>query len=178
MTTFEEKRDHATRIVSVLEGFRQTRGKLAELRRCVTGTDPRDSIHAHRFVVPLLPKRRSEDEERAYYMIVALWASHDARHAQGVTMARALANAVARDPNSSHGIERRFSHTIDSHIDDLMHHLRGLLTLTDGGIDWVELILDIGAWGREDKMVQHQWSREFWGRKTAELEDAEVTTAG
>jgi len=178
MTTFEEKKDHATRIVCVLEGFQKSRGKLAELRRCVSGPDPRNSVHAHRFVVPLLPKKCSEDEERAYYMAVALWANHDTHCVPGVTLACALANAVARDPNASRRVERRFSNTIDSHIDDLMYHLKDLITLTDGGIDWAALIMDICSWSREDKGVQHRWAREFWRRRsTVETEDDSAVEA-
>ena len=63
--------------------------------------------------------------------------------------------------------EKRFVALLNCHQEDLPDHLRhavSLLRSKEIPIDWARLLRDLRWWHREDKRVQRDWARAFWGR--------------
>jgi len=64
-------------------------------------------------------------------------------------------------------VERRFVALLnaDDAGESFATHLRhavSLLKRSDTRIDWVQLLLDLGAWGWTSRPVQRCWAQDFW----------------
>ena len=77
-------------------------------------------------------------------------------------------------------IEKRLVGLLNSHREDLPHHLRqavSLLKSSEIPIDWRQLLWDILYWEHESRFVQQQWAREFWQRKAEENPETRTKAA-
>jgi CRISPR system Cascade subunit CasB len=145
----------------------EDRAALAALRRSL-GKSPGEAAEAHRYILPFNP---TTWEESAYYLVGGLFALHpqswrrDAGDRSWTNLGASFARL--RSQVDSKSIEKRFVALLNCHEDDLAEHLRhaiGLLRSKEIPIDWVELLKDLCNWNHEDRFVQLNWARAFWGR--------------
>src|SRR6266446_2558675 len=148
------------------------RGAMAALRRGL-GQPPGQVPEADRYILRWLPSEPSPwqlREETAYYLVAALFAWHQIPWHQaegekglrnfGASM-RALVNQV-----QSGGPERRFIAILSCSRVELPDHLRHAVSLLKSkaiAIDWAQFLTDIRQWEGEDRRVQSDWARAFWG---------------
>ncbi len=163
------------------------RAALAALRRGL-GKAPGDDLKMLPYIVPILPAHLGPREEPPYYLTASLfalypvaWPGGTKRQTFGASMrslaldqgaARGGANSKEGDDEQSGGrldkpVERRFVALLnaDDEGESFATHLRhavSLLKSSDTRIDWVQLLLDLGAWGRTSRPVQRRWAQDFW----------------
>src|SRR4051812_42438534 len=75
------------------------------------------------------------------------------------------------------GAKSRFVALLNAHPDELDRHLRHAVSLLKShdapvAIDWGQLGRDIQEWTYEDRGVQGDWARAFWGSGRAAEEGA------
>lgn len=151
--------------VEYLEGLREDRGALAALRRGL-GQPPGTVAGMYRYVVPWLPDEASRRQEAAYYLLAALFAYHPAGQDTGN-----MGNHFARtcEPGGDNtAIERRFTALLAAHPDDLDSYLRqaiSFLRSKEVPVNWQQLFSDLQRWHYENRTVQRDWARSFWGRR-------------
>lgn len=74
--------------------------------------------------------------------------------------------AKARSEGGEDALERRFTALLAAHPDDLPDYLRqavSFLKSKDVPINWNQLIWDLQKWNDEDRRIQKEWARSFWG---------------
>ena len=145
---------------------KEDRAALAALRRSL-GKSPGEAADAHRYVLPFSP---AIWEEPAYYLVAGLFALHPAnwRKEEGDNRQTNFGASFAwlQSQVDSDSIEKRFVALLDCHEDDLAEHLRhavSLLRSKEVPVDWVQLLRDLRNWNHEDRFVQRNWARAFWG---------------
>lgn len=152
----------------------EDRAALAALRRGL-GKSPGEAVEAHRYVLRFDPEPW---DEWAYYLVAGLFALHPVSWSSQEDNKR-LTNLGASfawmkgkpEASSDSSIERRFVALLDCHGDDLAEHLRhaiSLLRAKDIPVDWLQLLRDLRNWNHEDRFVQRNWARAFWGSNQAE----------
>ncbi len=150
------------RFIGYLEGLRDNRGALANLRRGL-GEPPGTVASMYRYIVPWISADTPSWREEAYYLVSALFAYHPDPGGEG-SMGKHFANA--RDPQTENvAIERRFTALLSAHPDDLGTYLRqavSFLKSKEVPIDWRQLLRDVMAWGHSERYVQQRWARDFW----------------
>lgn len=153
----------------------EDRAALAALRRSL-GKSPGAAAEAHRYVLPFTANA-SPWEEDAYYLVGALFALHQINWAPGGDSNRptnlGASFAWLNREVESDSIEKRFVALLNCHHEDLPDHLRhavSLLKSKEIPIDWTRLLGDLRWWHREDRRVQRDWARAFWGRGSEALE--------
>ena len=140
----------------------QERGALASLRRGL-GQPPGTVADMYRYVEPFLGQERRGLRESAFYLVAALFALHPKSIEfgnMGVHMAK------ARSEGGEDALERRFTALLAAHPDDLPDYLRqavSFLKSKDVPINWNQLIWDLQKWNDEDRRIQKEWARSFWG---------------
>lgn len=159
----------------------EDRAALAALRRSL-GKSPGEAAEAHRYVLRFNPERW---DEWAYYLIAGLFAMHPEswRKAEGdkrLTNFGASFTWMKSKADSDSSIERRFVALLDCHEDDLADHLRhavSLLRSKETPVDWLQLLRDLRNWNHEDRFVQRNWARAFWGGNQSEDDNADSNKA-
>lgn len=160
--------------IEYLEELREAndRQALAALRRGL-GRRPGAAAEMYPYVVPRLPAGMSAQEEEAYYLVAALFASHPMSTSHGNLGDHLRAVCVA-DENRRAGVERRLVTLLAVHPDDLSDHLRQAISLLrshEVPVNWDQLLRDIRYWDHPDAFVQRAWARAFWlGQPNAESE--------
>ncbi len=140
----------------------QERGALASLRRGL-GQAPGTVADMYRYVEPFLGQERSGLKESAFYLVAALFALHPKSIEAGNMGAHM---AKARSEGGEDALERRFTALLAAHPDDLPDYLRqavSFLKSKDVPINWNQLIWDLQKWNDEDRRIQKEWARSFWG---------------
>ena len=162
--------------ISYLESVlkRDDRAILADLRRGL-GKEPGTVMemfpHIARFV-----QTKYRGEENAYFLVASLfalyptssWASHENYNNLGKSL------SFLKEESDS--IEKRFLALLNSDEEDLPNHLRQIISLlksNDKLINWLQLLKDIKAWKHEDKYVQRNWAKGFWGNASTNTENSE-----
>lgn len=144
----------------------QDRGALASLRRGL-GQPPGTVADMYRFVEPFLGQERSIGfKESAFYLVAALFAFHPLSTDNG----NMGAHMRASDPENKSGeaLERRFTALLATHPDDLPDYLRqavSFLKSKDIPVNWSQLLWDLQKWNDENRRVQKDWARAFWGKR-------------
>lgn len=142
------------------------RGALASLRRGL-GQPPGTVADMYRYVEPFLGQERSVGfKESAFYLVAALFALHPLSTGSG----NMGTHMRASDPENKSGdaLERRFTALLAAHSDDLLDYLRqavSFLKSKDVPINWNQLLWDLQKWNGEDRRIQKDWARAFWGRR-------------
>jgi CRISPR system Cascade subunit CasB len=147
-----------------LETLRDDRGALAALRRGL-GQPPGTMADMYRYVVPWLPADAGPRREAAHYLVAALLAYHPAEGGEG-NMGSHFARC--REPGGDDtALERRFTALLAAHVDDLPTYLRqaiSFLRSKEVPVNWQQLFSDLQCWHYENRSVQKDWARAFWGR--------------
>lgn len=177
--------DKPERFVEYLEKLEagQDRAALAALRRSL-GKRPGQAAEAHRHVLWVNPPSW---EEPAYYLVAGLFALHPAnwRKEEGDKRLTNFGASFAwlKSKTDSDSIEKRFVALLDCHEDDLAEHLRHAVSLIKSNksetipVDWAQLLRDLRRWNWDDRKVQREWARAFWGSsQTDQQADNEVTS--
>lgn len=153
----------------------ENRAPLAALRRGL-GKPPGTTPEMFRYVEPLAPQDYRADD---YYLVAALFALHPENTATGNlgTTLAALRQQGGHDGEDS--LEKRFVALLNAHGDDLPEHLRHAISLARSKavpvpvpVNWSQLLYDLHYWDHEDRFIQRQWAREYWGR--SEVVNAET----
>lgn len=160
------------------------RAALAALRRGL-GKEPGEAPDVFPVLLPILPEGQlSRWDERIAYLVASLFALYpDAPPWPESSRAHWQRNLGASlrqlaDQTDSEGPERRFVALLNSDVDDLPHHLRGIIALLKSAkspvpVDWVRLIWDLRGWSNPERRVQKDWAGAFWGgRRLQETTDA------
>ena len=115
------------------------------------------------YVVPFLRKDASVLDDRAYFLIGALFALHR-KHIAGVSLGEAFARLYSAQGESP-SLQARFMALLDAHPEDIGEHLRtavSLLASKDIPLAWDQLLRDILLFHHPDRVVQRRWARHFW----------------
>ncbi len=91
------------------------------------------------------------------------WTRGDCHHERGVNFGEAFGKGLTVEQKQQR--EKRFIALLDTDRDELPYKLRQAMTLIardEKGLDWVQLIEDIGRWNRPSRRVQKEWARGFW----------------
>ncbi|WKZ42605.1 MAG: type I-E CRISPR-associated protein Cse2/CasB [Anaerolineales bacterium] len=160
MNSLEER--FVDRLKQLAEG--DERGALASLRRGL-GQPPGTVAEMYRYVEPFLGGMESgaRYKESAFYLVAALFALHPKSTDEG-NMGTHLAKT--RTDAGADALERRFTALLAAHPDDLPEYLRqtmSFLKSKDIRVNWNQLLRDLQNWGHEDRFVQKNWARSFWG---------------
>lgn len=149
----------------------EDRAALAALRRGM-GKRLGEVADPFPYVVPWVPAQATAWQEEAYYLVAGLFAWHQKSWSAGDSTRglrtlgasfALLAGAVESD-----SIEHRFVALLNAHPEDLAEHLRrvvGLLKAHEIPVDWAQLLHDLQQWRRDDRDVQREWARAYWGRR-------------
>jgi CRISPR system Cascade subunit CasB len=184
VNTEEKIKTSEERFVDYLNGLvtDEERAALATLRRSL-GKPAAEAAEVHRYILPRVPKNASEWDEDAYYLVGGLFALHqinwqsNAERPQATNLGASFA-WLAREIESD-SIEKRFVALLNSHGDDLPTHLRhavSLLKSKEIPIDWARLLRDLRGWNREDRRIQRNWARAFWGGVQEDNEQSQPET--
>ncbi len=143
---------------------REDRAALAALRRSLAfspGTYPPSFPYVEPWTGGL-----SDAARQAYYLGAGLFALNR-RHAEGKTVAEALAREMKQRDSKS--VEGRFLALLDAEEDELGYKLRqAVFLLGEQPLDWVQLIYDIAHWSSDNRWVQVRWAKEFYGVSDSE----------
>lgn len=171
-----EKEEHY--FISYLKSLveKDDRGALAALRRGL-GQEPGSAPEMYRYVLPLLPENPSRRQEKAFYLIAALFALHPASTTKGNLGAHL---AIARSEGNEAALERRFTALLSAHPDDLPNYLRqtiSLLKSKDVPVNWSELLYNIQSWDHPEygDSVRKRWATAFWGYRSKTEKPPEET---
>ena len=157
------------RFISYLEELarNEDRAALAALRRGL-GKSPGEAAETHQYVLRFNPEPW---EELAFYLVAGLFAMHPESWPKKegdkrLTNFGASFAWMKSKADSDSSIERRFVALLDCHEDDLAEHLRhavSLLRSKEIPVDWLQLLRDLRNWNQENRRVQRNWARAFWG---------------
>ncbi|HMN00541.1 MAG TPA: type I-E CRISPR-associated protein Cse2/CasB [Anaerolineales bacterium] len=163
MSSLEER--FIDRLKQLAEGGE--RGALASLRRGL-GQPPGTVAEMYRYVEPFLGGMESgaRYKESAFYLVAALFAFHPKSTNEG-NMGTHLART--RTDAGADALERRFTALLAAHPDDLPEYLRQAVSFLkskdEEPVNWNQLLRDLQNWSHEDRFVQKNWARSFWGRR-------------
>jgi CRISPR system Cascade subunit CasB len=148
--------------ITFLQQRTDDRAMLAELRRGL-GRKPGEAPGMFPYVVPFVHHR---DEEANLYLIASLFALHPASAQTGNlgSRLRRLANTLGDDTATT----RRFVQLLNQHREALDTPLRqhiSILKAHDIGVNWHQLLYDLGYWSHEDHFVQKRWADAYWRQK-------------
>jgi CRISPR type I-E-associated protein CasB/Cse2 len=115
--------------------------------------------------------------ERTAYIVAALFALHPVNADSGNMgdHLRELKNRRNRElPGSEDpALERRFAALLAAHDEELDSHLRWVVTMLkqqDIPVNWLQLFMDISAWGHPDPdwqaRVRRSWANSFYRADT------------
>ncbi|HVN56603.1 MAG TPA: type I-E CRISPR-associated protein Cse2/CasB [Anaerolineaceae bacterium] len=151
----------------------QDRGALSALRRGL-GRPPGTVPEMYRYVEPRLAQKRSAAQESASYLIASLFAFHPLSTSKG-NLGAHLASTLS--PGGKDALERRFTALLAAHPDDLADALRqaiSFLKSKDVPVNWNQLYWDVQRWDNEDRQVQKEWARAFWGQSQFNKESVDA----
>jgi CRISPR system Cascade subunit CasB len=169
----EKERRFANYLKSLADN--EERAALADLRMGL-GRPPEEAVRMYRYVVPWLAADARPIEEKAYYTVASLFASHQISWSGdseweanlGASFSRLAQKQREETGSEPAGVEDRFIGLLNSHSDDLPDHLRramALLKAREVPVDWAQLLHDIQRWQVTGSPVQRAWAKSFWGRK-------------
>lgn len=192
MADKEKRENNARTFVRRLEALAPTlehdgdRAALAALRRGL-GKAPGDDLKMLPYIVRMLPPHLRRREEPPYYLTASLFALYPvawpgaklqtfgaSMRALALDQGAARGGASSKEGDDEQGgghldkpVERRFVALLnaDDAGESFATHLRhavSLLKSSDTRIDWVQLLLDLGAWGWTSRPVQRRWAQDFW----------------
>ena len=172
-----------TQKTSLDEGFiaylesvlrRDDRAILAHLRRGLgkeAGTAMEMFPYIARFV-----QTKYRSEENAYFLVASLFGLYPTNSWKSDEKFNNLGKSLSFLKDESDSIEKRFVALLNSDEEDLPNHLRQIVSLLkskESPINWFLLLKDIKSWSHEDRFVQRNWAKGFWGNSTENTEKGE-----
>jgi len=148
------------------------RANLSSLRKSL-GRAEGAQLSAYPVIGSFLPSKQRPWDEAKYILIAGLFSSHinlenpnlSFKGGFGVSFKNFQKACVAESSGASEGIDKRFSHLLESEGEDLpirLRHAVSLLKSKSIDIDWPQLLKDLIGWGHPDRYVQKQWARSYW----------------
>jgi CRISPR system Cascade subunit CasB len=177
---------HLTRLLEQPDRS-QARAAMAHLRRGL-GKPAGTAYEMDRYILTWLPEATIQHREEPYYWVASLFASWhqgkdkaqtlegkwDTDRNLGKSLSR-LAQEYARDgaglEDARKRLEKSLNALLNSHRDDLPHHLRrvtALLRSKEVPVNWAQLLHDLHFWDADGRYVQHAWARGFWTQDKSE----------
>lgn len=150
---------------------REDRAALAHLRRGL-GKETGTAMEMFPYVSSWT-KNFYRDEENAYFLVASLIGLYPTMTWKKENKYNNLGKSISFLKAESDSIEKRFTVLLNANEEDLSNHLRqiiGLLKSKDAPINWLLLLKDIKNWSHEDKFVQRNWAKGFWGKPDSDTE--------
>jgi CRISPR system Cascade subunit CasB len=165
-----EKRDFDKEFVEALETLvkQNNRAELAKLRRGL-GKKIGESMEVYPFV---FSRTYIKHNEQPYSLIAPLFAHYPNAGKTNGNLGFSV-NSIREESGS---IEKRFVALLNADEEDLPYHLRQIISLLkskEKPINWLQLLKDIKNWSHEDRFVQRNWARGFWGNSTENTKKGE-----
>ncbi len=152
-----KKRD----LITYLKGLEKDRAALAHLRRGL-GKPPKTAMEMFPYLGQFLSFETKPRYENAVFIIAALFAYYpDAPPNVGN-----LGASLRQLNDDSKSIEKRFVALLNAEAEDLPYYLRqiiGLLRAKEIAVNWQLLFEGVQFWGNDNRRVQRDWARSFWG---------------
>lgn len=124
-------------------------------------------------------KNFSRNDENAYYLVASLFGLYPkpSWKVEGKNRNN-LGNSLSflNSESDSKSIDKRFVALLNADAEDLPTHLRQIISLLkskDKPVNWLQLLRDIKNWSHEDRFVQRNWAKGFWGNTNSEEEKGE-----
>ncbi|MGD9891486.1 MAG: type I-E CRISPR-associated protein Cse2/CasB [Dehalococcoidia bacterium] len=172
MTTEQRNRPGAALVEHLERLVREDdRAALAQLRRAL-GQPVGMATEAHRHVLPFIRTEASLTEVADAYLIASLFALwHQGKdQPRSVSVERrtnlGLSFRLLPEEVRTGSVEGRFRALLNADREELSEHLRhaiSLLRANDVAVDWSRLYGDVRGWGSDDRWVQREWARAYWG---------------
>ena len=172
MTTAQRRRPGEALVTHLENLLRQDdRAALAQLRRALN-TPVGRATEAHRHVLPWLPAEASWEVVDDAYLIASLFALwHQGRDQPRTVSGERLTNLglsfrLLPEEVRTGSVEGRFRALLNAGREDLPDHLRhaiSLLRANEVAVDWSRLYGDVRGWESDDRRIQRQWARAYWG---------------
>ncbi len=162
--------------IAYLEGVlrRDDRAILAHLRRGLgkeAGTAMEMFPYIARFV-----QTKFRSEENAYFLVASLFGLYPTNSWKSDEKFNNLGKSLSFLKEESDSIEKRFVALLNSDDEDLPNHLRQIVSLLkskEAPINWYLLLKDIKGWSYENRSVQRNWAKGFWGNTSTNTENTE-----
>ncbi len=149
-------------LISLKDG--DNKAKLATLRR--GAADPFNNFEALSIIGKLIPDSRDETFKNSM-LISTLFAVHPKQDND-----RNIGEALKKVRNAltvgEESLDGRFTLLLNSEYEDLPHNLLQIcrfLANKEVGIDFHQLFDDLKYWTHQDKFVQRNWAKGYWGNK-------------
>lgn len=162
--TFDEK------FISYLEKFVRddNRAALAHLRR---GLGKENAIEMFPYISGWTANLSRRDEN-AFFIIASMIGLYPTNSWKSDEKGKNnLGKSLTFLKDESDSIEKRFVALLNSDEEDLPNYLRQIISLLkakETPINWHLLLKDIKGWSHEDRYVQRNWAKGFWGNTNAE----------
>ena len=153
-------------------------GPRAALRRGVARPPERFPPQAHRYLVPRVPERASDDLTAILYTCAALIAAHPDLRA---TTRRPVGESLADIANKGvvKNLDPRVHATVKAPLTGVLYrHLPGLVGLVDAAdthLHWESVIDDLSQWRIARPDVTTRWMRAYYRSIKTETATAEET---
>lgn len=155
----KEKSDFIKHLESLVKN--KNRAALAHLRSGLRRKDSR-SMEMYPVIGRFLPEKPRRNYENAVFIVAALFAYYpDAK-----TNIGNLGASLRQLKDDSDSIEKRFVALLNAETDELPDYLRqiiGLLKSNEVAVNWQKLFENIQNWNSDNRRVQNDWARSFWG---------------
>ena len=166
--TFDEK------FISYLEKFvrDENRAALAHLRR---GLGKENAAEMFPYISGWTANISRRDEN-AFFLIASIIGLYPTNSWKSDEKHNNLGKSLSFLKEESDSIEKRFVALLNSDEEDLPNHLRQIISLLkskEAPINWYLLLKDIKSWLHEDRFVQRNWAKGFWGNTSTNTENTE-----
>lgn len=167
----EEEKEYKNNFIDFLKKLKRekNRAAMAHLRRGL-GKPAGTTTEMYPYIGKFLPKEPNYKYENALYLVGSLFGLYsDAKNTK-----ENFGSSMLQIEGVGGSIEKRFVALLNANYEDLHQHLRqavGLIKAKEKPINWERLFTDIMYWENDNRKVQQDWARGFWGSKqTNEIE--------
>jgi CRISPR system Cascade subunit CasB len=118
----------------------------------------------------------SRRDENAFFLVASMIGLYPTNSWKSDEKYNNLGKSLSFLKDESDSIEKRFVALLNSDEEDLPNHLRQIISLLkskEAPINWYLLLKDIKSWSHEDRFVQRNWAKGFWGNTTTNTENIE-----
>lgn len=120
----------------------------------------------------------SRRDENAFFLVASMIGLYPTKSWKSDEKYNNLGKSLSFLKEESEGIEKRFVALLNSDDEDLPNHLRQIISLLKSSdkpkpINWLQFLKDIKNWSHEDKYVQRNWAKGFWGNTSTNTENTE-----
>ncbi len=145
------------------------RAALAALRRGL-GKRPGEVAEMFPYIIPWCASMPDYDQNN-YFLVASLFALHQGRLGPHPTVTDARRNSMGasfkllHEKTNSGSIEKRFVALLNASHGEIDYHLRHAVSVLRAnaiGVDWAQLLHDLGGWGWTSRSVQRRWAQGYW----------------